>query len=271
MTFRRRGLRADSRSRRAEREPRHRWRGVGVGGARERDRRGLPSERWRPTPRLRRRAAATPVRSRRARGRGCARTSPGPSTRCLPPRPRAGHALTINSAFRSDAEQAALFAANPDPRMVARPGTSLHRCGTELDLGPPSAYGWFAANAQRFGFVQRYAWEAWHYGYVRGPAPCSSSGDRIAAGRESDGASSQVGLPSFVPARFRAPLALASSRWNVPANVLAAQLLAESNFNPLAVSPAGASGIAQFMPGTAAAYGLPTPSTRTVRSTPRPT
>ncbi len=95
----------------------------------------------------------------------------------------AGHALTINSAFRSDAEQAALFAANPDPRMVARPGTSLHRCGTELDLGPPSAYGWLAANAQRFGFVQRYSWEAWHYGYVRGPAPCSASGDRVAAGR----------------------------------------------------------------------------------------
>jgi Transglycosylase SLT domain/D-alanyl-D-alanine carboxypeptidase len=171
----------------------------------------------------------------------------------------AGHALTINSAFRSDAEQAALFAANPDPRMVARPGTSLHRCGTELDLGPPSAYGWLAANAQRFGFVQRYAWEAWHYGYERGPAPCSSSGDRIAAGRESDGAGSQVGLPSFVPARFRAPLAQASSRWNVPVNVLAAQLLAESNFNPLAVSPTGASGIAQFMPGTAAAYGLADP------------
>lgn len=46
---------------------------------------------------------------------------------------REGHALLINSAFRSDAEQAALFAANPDPRMVARPGSSLHRCGTELD------------------------------------------------------------------------------------------------------------------------------------------
>ena len=167
----------------------------------------------------------------------------------------AGHALTINSAFRSDAEQAALFAANPDPRMVARPGTSLHRCGTELDLGPSSAYGWLAANAQRFGFVQRYSWEAWHYGYVRGPAPCSDLGERIDR-EEADGASVRAGLPSFVPARFREPIAQAASRWNVPVNVLAAQLLAESNFNPLAVSPAGASGIAQFMPRTAAAYGL---------------
>jgi soluble lytic murein transglycosylase-like protein len=35
--------------------------------------------------------------------------------------------------------------------------------------------------------------------------------------------------------------------------------MAESNFNPAAVSPAGAQGIAQFMPGTAAAYGLADP------------
>ena len=35
--------------------------------------------------------------------------------------------------------------------------------------------------------------------------------------------------------------------------------MAESNFNPFAVSPAGAAGIAQFMPATAAAYGLGDP------------
>ena len=69
----------------------------------------------------------------------------------------AGIALTVNSGFRSDAEQAALFAANPDPQWVAPPGHSLHRCATELDLGPDSAYGWLAANAARFGFVQRYS------------------------------------------------------------------------------------------------------------------
>lgn len=75
---------------------------------------------------------------------------------------RSGISLTIDSAFRSDAEQAALFAAHPDPRWVAPPGQSLHRCATELDLGPESAYGWLAANASRFGFVQRYSWEPWH-------------------------------------------------------------------------------------------------------------
>ena len=180
-----------------------------------------------------------------------------------------GVSLLISDGFRSDAEQAILWAQNPDPRWVAPPGTSLHRCATELDLGPPSAYGWLAANAGRFGFLQRYSWEAWHYGFVDGPAPCSSEGEGLGAsgaeeaggagGSAPDGEGSGVSLPSFVPARFRAAIAGAARRWNVSATLLAAQLMAESNFNPFAVSPAGAAGIAQFMPATAAAYGLGDP------------
>ena len=81
-----------------------------------------------------------------------------------------GVALTINSGFRSDAEQAVLWHRHPDPKWVARPGTSLHRNATELDLGPPSAYGWLAANAPRFHFIQRYAWEPWHFGFTLNPA-----------------------------------------------------------------------------------------------------
>jgi Transglycosylase SLT domain/D-alanyl-D-alanine carboxypeptidase len=177
---------------------------------------------------------------------------------------RAGLSLVVNSGFRSDAEQAALFAAHPDPRWVAPPGHSLHRCATELDLGPPSAYGWLAVNANRFGFVQRYSWEAWHYGFDAGPPPCSEAGNSLpaAGGVEGggDGAmSGSAGLPSFVPARFRAALLRAATHWNVSAALLAAQLMAESNFDPFAASPAGAQGIAQFIPSTAAAYGLRNP------------
>ena len=171
-----------------------------------------------------------------------------------------GIALTVTSAYRSDAEQAQLYAQHPDPRWVAPPGTSLHRCATELDLGPPAAYGWLAANAPRFGFLKRYPWEPWHFGFVRGPAPCSAAGDSVDATSGGDGwTASAGGLPAFVPTRFREPILAAASEWNVSAGVLSAQLLAESNFNPYAVSEAGAQGIAQFMPATARAYNLRNP------------
>ena len=74
-----------------------------------------------------------------------------------------------------------------------------------------------------------------------------------------------------MPAAYRAPLLAAAARWSVSAALLAAQLMAESGFDAGAVSPAGAAGIAQFMPATAAAYGLATRSTPRPRSTPRRT
>jgi hypothetical protein len=177
-------------------------------------------------------------------------------------RGEAGLYLSITSAFRSDAEQARLFAANPNPKWVAPPGTSLHRYATELDLGPPAAYAWLAANARRFGFIQRYKWEAWHFGFGANPR------DRAHPAQYERGSWEPPGgdhgrihhrLPSFVPPRFHDPIARAALRWNVPMDLLAAQLYAESGFNPFAVSPAGARGIAQFMPGTARAYGLADP------------
>src|SRR3954468_13954990 len=128
-----------------------------------------------------------------------------------------GIVLVVVSGFRSDAEQAELFAAHPDPTWVAPPGTSLHRCATELDLGPTAAYGWLAANAAGFGFVQRYWWEAWHYGFDAGPAPCSAEGDAVGTGPErsrgtADGDSGETALPSFVPARYRDAIATAAQR-----------------------------------------------------------
>jgi hypothetical protein len=162
-----------------------------------------------------------------------------------------GLALVINSGFRSDAEQAVLWAKHPDPKWVARPGTSLHRNGTELDLGPPSAYGWLAANATRFHFVQRYDWEPWHFGFTLNPGSSPKT-----AGGDGEAGISHGAVPGFVPARFAPMLRTAAMRWNVSATLLAAQLYAESRFNPFAVSKVGAEGIAQFMPGTARAMGL---------------
>jgi hypothetical protein len=174
----------------------------------------------------------------------------------------AGLDLLVVSGFRSDAEQARLFAQHPDPRWVAPPGHSLHRCATELDLGPSSAYGWLAAHAARFGFVRRYSWEAWHFGFDAGPPPCSEAGNAVGPGGfpgQEEGLAGSAGLPGFVPGQFREPLLHSASRWNVSPGLLAAQLMAESGFNPRAVSPAGALGIAQFMPSTARSYGLRNP------------
>jgi len=156
---------------------------------------------------------------------------------------RDGVHLVVSSGFRSDAEQAILFARHPDPKWVAPPGESLHRNATELDLGPPAAFAWLAANAGRFHFLQRYAWEPWHYGFTLNPrsSPRAASAEARAGGR-------------FAPAINRA-----AQRWSVSATLLAAQLYAESGFNPFVTSPAGAQGIAQFMPGTARGIGLDDP------------
>src|SRR4051794_29070512 len=161
-----------------------------------------------------------------------------------------GITLIVVSGFRSNAEQAQLFAAHPDPKWVAPPGQSLHRLGTELDLGPAGAYAWLAANATRFGFRQRYSWEPWHYGYVR------AAGSRSVGFGPGDG---RRALPAFVPERWAPAIGRAAQHWNVGAALLAAQLMQESGFNPFARSAAGALGIAQFMPGTARGYGLDDP------------
>jgi len=66
-------------------------------------------------------------------------------------------------------------------------------------------------------------------------------------------------VPAYVPAQYVASLRRAAAGRSVSAALLAAQLREESGFNPPARSPSGALGIAQFMPGTARAYGLRDP------------
>jgi LAS superfamily LD-carboxypeptidase LdcB len=172
---------------------------------------------------------------------------------------KAGYSLTVNSGFRSDAEQARLFAAHPDPKWVAPPGTSLHRYGTELDLGPPGAYAWLASNAHSFGFIKRYSWEPWHFGFGANPRDVPAQYERGSFEPPHGRYDGPHGLPAFVPTRFAAMISDAAQRWDVQPELLAAQLQAESGFNPSSVSPTGAQGIAQFMPGTAASIALKDP------------
>jgi soluble lytic murein transglycosylase-like protein len=66
-----------------------------------------------------------------------------------------------------------------------------------------------------------------------------------------------LGGSIVVPEEYRAVIREAAERCDaVPAEVLAAQIAAESGWDPEAVSPAGARGIAQFMPAVWKQYGI---------------
>lgn len=58
------------------------------------------------------------------------------------------------------------------------------------------------------------------------------------------------------PEKYRDAIARAEQANGLPANMLARLLWTESRYNPAAVSPAGAQGIAQFMPATARDMGI---------------
>lgn len=66
-----------------------------------------------------------------------------------------------------------------------------------------------------------------------------------------------LGAPATVPQEFTSVIREAAERCpSVPVNVFAAQLHAESGWDPNALSPAGAQGIAQFMPATWKQFGI---------------
>ena len=163
--------------------------------------------------------------------------------------------LMVTSGFRSDAEQAVLFRRHPDPRWVAPPGRSRHRDATELDLnmlGGDGAHAWLRANGGRFGFVQRYSWEPWHWGYLPG---CGAGATPGPASPRAAG----TALPTWVPARYRTLITTSATASGLQPVLLAALLRSESGFDARAVSPAGAQGIAQLMPGTARGLGVTDP------------
>lgn len=80
---------------------------------------------------------------------------------------KAGIHLGINSAFRTYAEQAALYKQYGSPR-AARPGYSNHQQGLSVDIGGVGGYGtraykWLAANAAKYGFKNDVKNEFWHW------------------------------------------------------------------------------------------------------------
>lgn len=73
----------------------------------------------------------------------------------------------------------------------------------------------------------------------------------------SDQAPSRVLLPaSYREALYEPMIREAEARYRLPPGLMLALVWTESRFNPMAISPAGAAGLAQLMPGTARELGV---------------
>ena len=224
---------------------------AGRAGRRPRDRRAVaarPGSRCRP-------AAATTARCELRQGKPMRPDVAQAFDRMQRAARADGVALLITSAYRSDAEQAVLWRRHPDPRWVARPGESLHRYGTELDLGPPAAYAWLAANAGAFHFVQRYDREPWHFGFVLNARSAPRPAARRSRRRPRRARAARASCPRASRRRSPAPRSAGTCRRRCSRRSCTRR--ATSTRSPSAA--AGAQGIAQFMPETARAMGLADP------------
>ena len=143
---------------------------------------------------------------------------------------------------------------HPDPQWVAPPGTSLHRNGTELDLGPPG--GVRLAGRQRRALPLHPALPARALALRLHAQPALAR--RARRGRRRRRARAARCRPSCPRASRRCSPARPSAgtcrrRCSPPRSTPRATSTRSRR------SPAGAQGIAQFMPATAEAMGLDDP------------
>lgn len=89
--------------------------------------------------------------------------------------------------------------------------------------------------------------------WIAGPLVAMAAGGGDAAGLNAGGGES---LPSGVPAQYAAKVAELSTRYDLSPSLIEALVWQESRWRADAVSPKGARGLAQLMPGTARYLGV---------------
>jgi hypothetical protein len=102
--------------------------------------------------------------------------------------------------------------------------------------------------------------DALRIGTAPDPVVSGIVGGGNAPGFSSGGSDMITGAPAaplkITPSQFDGTIANTASKYGLDANLFRRQLVQESSLNPNAVSPAGAQGIAQFIPATAKRYGV---------------
>lgn len=152
----------------------------------------------------------------------------------------------------------------------AQPGDLLFFAGSDGTASSPGHVGIYVGNGQMIDAphtgttVQVQPVTADQVVAIRRVLPGEDTGQAALPDSTADG-STQMGNVS-VPAQYAGTIEQAAASNGIPASLLAALLSHESRFEPGAVSSAGAEGIAQFMPSTAAALGVdPTDPTQAIQ------
>jgi cell wall-associated NlpC family hydrolase len=144
---------------------------------------------------------------------------------------------------------------------AAQPGDLVFFAGSDGTASSPGHVGIYIGNGEMI--------DAPHSGTAVQVQPVASAGPVVAirqvlptdsslsatAMGDTSGSATVMGNVS-VPAAYASTIEQAAASQGIPSSLLAALVYHESRFTPNAVSSAGAEGIAQFMPATAAGMGI---------------